>query len=971
MVDPYLWEHCMLGITLLGYAVLAINAFINRRQRWQLSEESKMMSECERCSVELANSLIPTSKAVPEYRFRGMRLKMSSIRIEFDNLGVKLKSTGQCIVEGVSGEFRPKRVAAIMGPTTTGAIRINGQTSSIAEEMINNIVEDVLNVMQLLDVQHSIVGNVEKRGISGGQRKRVNIGLELAARPTILMLDEPTSGLDASTALEIIRSVKRLTAIGMTVVMVVHQPRYSLFTLFDDLLLLGLGGRTVYLGKSEGALPYFRNLGFQMPQHENPADWFMDVISGRVRNEKDPDLQPRQLADAWAELITVMPEELELGHDTSEGQHDSFAFTKALNGKLSSAGYEDVDELSQEQFLNFLDTMQIKRPSEASWARLMERMGFEDGFISRQKLVFFLLGLRGSFSQEPGTRGIGDFISSASESSKETSVSGIPTGKKLGRRGRFLIQYPILLHQNSIRWARDWKHKLISTCLIMFAAAVFGAPCQDKLIPENILCPLKINISHLPIGTLSSIACLHIFGSDRPLFWRESASGVGVTAFYLARLTVSLFDVLMWSYLHTAVWMLFSQAPCSFWMWLIAFRMTAMCASGVGIFMSTLVPKQNSTLATAVVILVMGGAMSEPQVIADAEGLSSALAFVSPFTWTAGQNYLALIDTSGGEEAIGNRPLKQSCKAARGQPMALNGGGFGPLWEPLKVTVEDVGVTVESRGDALSPIGPPAWTLEPSLRHKAERGGQGPHAGETHRCAGRGAAAQLVTHWMLFMTGICPKDWVLVESEENRRLRAALGTLREIGSSVLRGLAANPQEAHAAGDARPPLDGGAPAKVETHETFTFTIRKADNTDLGLDVSSIANQPGLLVEAILPGGAAEAWNKQQDPGRVSRELRPGDTILQVNSAEGAEEMLQECRSKMLLKIKVQRAEKPAMPVPESPPPEKVVSSSPSLQSLSTETSSKHASPTLGSPQWLPTPACLADNPNPMTRRLLVI
>lgn len=110
----------MLGITLLGYAVLAINAFINRRQRWQLSEESKMMSECERCSVELANSLIPTSKAVPEYRFRGMRLKMSSIRIEFDNLGVKLKSTGQCIVEGVSGEFRPKRVAAIMGPSGAG-----------------------------------------------------------------------------------------------------------------------------------------------------------------------------------------------------------------------------------------------------------------------------------------------------------------------------------------------------------------------------------------------------------------------------------------------------------------------------------------------------------------------------------------------------------------------------------------------------------------------------------------------------------------------------------------------------------------------------------------------------------------------------------------------------------------------------------------------------------------------------------
>lgn len=52
------------------------------------------------------------------------------------------------------------------------------------------------------------------------------------------------------------------------VVMVVHQPRYSLFTLFDEVLLLGLGGETVYLGASEGALPYFRNLGFKMPEHE-------------------------------------------------------------------------------------------------------------------------------------------------------------------------------------------------------------------------------------------------------------------------------------------------------------------------------------------------------------------------------------------------------------------------------------------------------------------------------------------------------------------------------------------------------------------------------------------------------------------------------------------------------------------------------------------------------------------------------
>ncbi|CAK9051481.1 Putative white-brown complex homolog protein 30 (Putative non-intrinsic ABC protein 12) (WBC-related protein 1) [Durusdinium trenchii] len=718
MADPFLWEHCVLGFTLLGYAVLSINAYINRRKRLRLSEQSKTMSECEKCSVEIANSLLPDVK-VPDYRFKGMHLKMSGIRIGFDHLGVKLKSTGRTILEGVSGEFRPKRVAAIMGPsgagkttflnalcgratygTTSGSIRINGQSSSIAEikqlrgfvpqddivhehltvreqlyysarlrnaegtppAMINNIVEDVLNVMQLLDVQHSLVGDVEKRGISGGQRKRVNIGLELAARPTILMLDEPTSGLDASTALEIIRSVKRLTAIGMTVVMVVHQPRYSLFTLFDDLLLLGLGGRTVYLGKSEGALPYFGlldcKLGFEMPLHENPADWFMDVISGKVRNEKNPTLQPRKLADAWAEFMTNLFDsgDLELGPDAAEGPMDRFAFTKALDAKLFSAGFGENDVLSQEQFVDFLDFLKVKKPTPAAWECLMERMDFQDGFITRPRLTSFLHALTFSFSQDAG-KSEGDFTSSEASSisigsSKESSVSGILTSKKIGRRGRFLIQYPILLHQNSIRWARDWKHKLISTGLIMFAAAVFGGQCREKLIPENILCPLKINISHLPIGTLSGIACLHIFGSDRPLFWRESASGVGVTAFYLARVTVSLFDVLVWCYLYTIVWMIFAEAPCSYWMWLIAFRMTAVSASGVGVFMSTLVPKQNSTLATAVLLLVMGGALSEPQVIAEAEGLSSALAFLSPFTWSQGENYLALIEVSGGEEAV-------------------------------------------------------------------------------------------------------------------------------------------------------------------------------------------------------------------------------------------------------------------------------------------------------------------------------
>ncbi|CAJ1329185.1 unnamed protein product [Effrenium voratum] len=705
MAGTYWWEQCMLGLFVAGYVVLVVNALINRRSRLAQTSKSKIMNDCERCSVEMVRNIVPDA-AVPEYRFRGMRLKMSAIHIGFEKVGVKLNSDGRCILEGVTGEFRPKKMAAIMGPsgagkttfmnaicgrayygTVTGQIRVNGKVSSIAEikqlrgfvpqddivheqltvreqiyysarlrnaegtpkAAIEHIVEDVLNVMQLLDVQHSIVGDVEKRGISGGQRKRVNIGLELASRPTILMLDEPTSGLDSTTALDIIRSLKRLTAIGMTVVMVVHQPRYSLFTLFDEVLLLGLGGRTVYLDSSEGVLPYFTGLGFKMPEHENPADWFMDVISGKVKNEANPGLKSSGLAEVWNEKMDGVQEQ-DVVMQQRGTREDKFTFAKCLEEKLTAAGLGGADQLTKKQFLEFLSDLGIEKPCDAAAEQLMERIGFQEGVVTKQRLSSFLFCLMGSFSQDA----LSDVFDSNLDMgySEASEVSEVPDGKSSGRRGRFFFQYPVLVHQNSIRWARHWRHKVFSTALIMFSACVFGQQARDKLSPDSVLCPIKINISHVAIGELTGVAVLAIFGSDRPVFWRESASGIGVTAFFLARVTVYAFDVLLWTYAFTAAWALTSSAPCPFWLWLIAFRMTAVSAAGIGVLMSTLVPKQSSTLATSVVILIAGGAVSEPQVVADARGFTSALAFLSPFTWAAGENYLAVIASMGGEEMV-------------------------------------------------------------------------------------------------------------------------------------------------------------------------------------------------------------------------------------------------------------------------------------------------------------------------------
>ncbi|CAE7031065.1 abcG1 [Symbiodinium natans] len=463
------------------------------------------------------------------------------------------------------------------------------------------------------------------------------------------MLDEPTSGLDATTALDIMRSLKKLSEIGMTVVMVVHQPRYSLFTLFDEVLLLGLGGKTVYLGNSKGVLPYFTSLSYRMPEHENPADWFMDVISGKVKNEGNPNLKSDGLAEIWAQRFTEIV--VESAEDNQVRTVDLFTFTKALDARLASAGV-DSDRITDEQFLKLLEVSAVKEPSPDALRELKDRIGFEGNSVSRDKLSSFLCGLSGSFSS--------DALSATANVQKDMAISEasastapISEEKMSGKRARFCAQFPVLLHQNVIRWMRLWKHKAFSLALMSLAAMVFGTQCKDKLTPENVLCPIKINISHVAIGLLMGVACLPIFGSDRMVFWRESASGVRVSAFFLSRATVFLFDVLVWTYVFTAVWKVSSQAPCGYWLWLVALRMTAVSAAGIGVLISTLIPKSSSTLATAVVLLIMGGAISEPQVVAEAKGsFNEVLAFLSPFTWTSGENYLAVIAEMGGEDYV-------------------------------------------------------------------------------------------------------------------------------------------------------------------------------------------------------------------------------------------------------------------------------------------------------------------------------
>jgi len=155
----------------------------------------------------------------------------------------------------------------------------NKRSTGVSLKEKQQRVTDIIALLNLQGCQQTLIGDPSKKGISGGERKRTSIAMELIANPPMLFLDEPTSGLDTHTAYTVVRSLQRLAhRLGRTVIATIHQPSSEIFALFDDLLILAAGG-IVYYGAASQAVEYFSRQGFPCPPFTNPADYlFMQVL---------------------------------------------------------------------------------------------------------------------------------------------------------------------------------------------------------------------------------------------------------------------------------------------------------------------------------------------------------------------------------------------------------------------------------------------------------------------------------------------------------------------------------------------------------------------------------------------------------------------------------------------------------------------------------------------------------------------
>mmetsp|Transcript_25681 Transcript_25681/g.82935 ORF Transcript_25681/g.82935 Transcript_25681/m.82935 type:complete len:560 (+) Transcript_25681:80-1759(+) len=151
-----------------------------------------------------------------------------------------------------------------------------GYSQSSAQ--LKAVIEEAIETVGLRSAAHTVVGDIFRKGLSGGQKRRLSLAVELVKKPSILIIDEPTSGLDSASAYGIMHNLTLLCKVGHTIVTTIHQPSSEIYQMFDQFMLLSRG-KTLYSGPASGSVGHFSAMGYPCPEYNNPADFFLSLVN--------------------------------------------------------------------------------------------------------------------------------------------------------------------------------------------------------------------------------------------------------------------------------------------------------------------------------------------------------------------------------------------------------------------------------------------------------------------------------------------------------------------------------------------------------------------------------------------------------------------------------------------------------------------------------------------------------------------
>ncbi|PCI97665.1 MAG: ABC transporter [Flavobacteriales bacterium] len=243
--------------------------------------------------------------------------------------GAYTPTTGQITINGVDIHHQQEKIEGVIGYVSQDDLLIEELTvfqnlfynaklcfAKMNETKITKRVIDVLNSIGLYEAKDLKVGSPMEKTISGGQRKRLNIALELIREPAVLFVDEPTSGLSSRDSENIMDLLKELALKGKLIFVVIHQPSSDIYKMFDNLLILDTGGYPIYNGNPVDAVVYFKQLANHVNSDESEcvscgnvnSEQIFDIIEGRVVDEygnatKHRKVNPTEWYDTYKEKV--------------------------------------------------------------------------------------------------------------------------------------------------------------------------------------------------------------------------------------------------------------------------------------------------------------------------------------------------------------------------------------------------------------------------------------------------------------------------------------------------------------------------------------------------------------------------------------------------------------------------------------------------------------------------------------------
>lgn len=224
--------------------------------------------------------------------------------------GINPPSSGDVLINNISIHFEKEKIEGVIGYISQDDLLIEELTvfqnlfynaklcfADYDDNKITELVNKTLNSLGLFEIGHLKVGSPLNKKISGGQRKRLNIALELIREPTVLFVDEPTSGLSSRDSENIMDLLKELALKGKLIFVVIHQPSSEIFKMFDMLLILDQGGYTIYYGNPVDAVIYFKKLVNHVKSDESEC-----IECGNVNPEQIFNIIELKVLDEYGNL---------------------------------------------------------------------------------------------------------------------------------------------------------------------------------------------------------------------------------------------------------------------------------------------------------------------------------------------------------------------------------------------------------------------------------------------------------------------------------------------------------------------------------------------------------------------------------------------------------------------------------------------------------------------------------------------